>query len=125
VHVPSSEGWAQNLYWFGQNIPTSSHRWLTLPASLIIKTRSRGYKCGREGEEAPRSLYRSGSGAYKLQTRVLAKYWIGGGALASFSSSALLLLLMFVRGSSLWVRLRLNIVLQPPEAPPCVEVKVA
>jgi hypothetical protein len=28
---------AQGLYWFGQNIPTSSHQWLALPAPLIIK----------------------------------------------------------------------------------------
>jgi hypothetical protein len=34
--------WAKDLYWFGQNVPTSSHRWLALPTSLMIKTRSRG-----------------------------------------------------------------------------------
>jgi hypothetical protein len=37
------------------NVPTSSHWWLTLPAPLMIKTRSRGYKRERGGE-APKSL---------------------------------------------------------------------
>jgi hypothetical protein len=40
VCVLSSRGCArraQDLYWFGQNVPTSSHRWLALPAPLIIK----------------------------------------------------------------------------------------
>jgi hypothetical protein len=27
----------QDLYWFRQNVPTSSHRWLALPAPLMIK----------------------------------------------------------------------------------------
>jgi hypothetical protein len=28
---------AQDLYWFSKNVPTSSHRWLALPAPLMIK----------------------------------------------------------------------------------------
>jgi hypothetical protein len=28
---------AQDLYRFGQNVPTSSHRWLALPVPLMIK----------------------------------------------------------------------------------------
>jgi hypothetical protein len=47
----------------GQNVPTSSHRRLALPAPLMIKTRSNGYKGAREGGEAPKSLYRGGSEA--------------------------------------------------------------
>jgi hypothetical protein len=38
--VPGSKGCVrrtQDLYWFGQNVPTSSHRWLALPAPLMIK----------------------------------------------------------------------------------------
>jgi hypothetical protein len=48
--------WTQDLYWFGQNVPTFSHRWLAVPAPLMIKARSRGYKRTREGGEAPKSL---------------------------------------------------------------------
>jgi hypothetical protein len=48
--------WAQDLYWFGQNVPTSSHRRLALRGPLMIKARSRGYKLAREGGEAPKSL---------------------------------------------------------------------
>jgi hypothetical protein len=55
--------WAQDLYWFRQNVPTSSHRWLALPAPWMIKTRSRGYKRVRERGEAPKSLFQGGSGA--------------------------------------------------------------
>jgi hypothetical protein len=36
--------WTQGLYWFGQNVPTSSVRRLALLAPLLLKTRSRGYK---------------------------------------------------------------------------------
>jgi hypothetical protein len=47
VRVLGSGGCArltQDLYWFGQNIPTSCHWRLVLPAPLMIRTRSRGYK---------------------------------------------------------------------------------
>jgi hypothetical protein len=47
--------WAQDLYWFGQNVPTSSLWRLALPTPLLLKDRSRGYKRAREGG-APRSL---------------------------------------------------------------------
>jgi hypothetical protein len=52
LRVPGSEWcvwWAQDLYWFGQNVPTSHHRRLALPIPLMIKARSRGYKQVREG----------------------------------------------------------------------------
>jgi hypothetical protein len=48
--------WVQDLYWFVHNVPTSSHRRLVLPAPLMIKACSRGYKQSREGGEAPKSL---------------------------------------------------------------------
>jgi hypothetical protein len=48
--------WAQDLYLFGHNVPTSSHRRLALPRPLMIKAHSRGYKLAREGGEAPKSL---------------------------------------------------------------------
>jgi hypothetical protein len=60
VRVLGSRGcarWAQGLYWYTQNIPTSSHWWLALPAPLMIKTHSRGYKWAREGREATMSLF--------------------------------------------------------------------
>jgi hypothetical protein len=41
---------------FGQNIPTSSLRWLALLAPLLINARSRSYKWARKGGEAPKSL---------------------------------------------------------------------
>jgi hypothetical protein len=44
MRVPCSEEcaqWTQDLYWFGQNVPTFSHRRLALPAPLMIKTCSR------------------------------------------------------------------------------------
>jgi hypothetical protein len=50
---------AQGLYWFGQNVPSSSLRRLTLPAPVLIDARSRGYKrvtSGRAGEEGLPSL---------------------------------------------------------------------
>jgi hypothetical protein len=59
VHISSSgrcARWAQDLYWFRQNVPTSSHRRLALPSPLMIKAHSRGYKRAREGREAPKSL---------------------------------------------------------------------
>jgi hypothetical protein len=40
VRVPGSGGCArraQGLYWFRQNVPTFSHRWLVLPTPLMIK----------------------------------------------------------------------------------------
>jgi hypothetical protein len=48
--------WAQDLYWFEQNVSTSRNRRLALPAPLMIKTRSRGFKRARKGGEAPTSL---------------------------------------------------------------------
>jgi hypothetical protein len=39
-----------DLYWFGQNIPTSSHWWLALPAPLMIKLVV-GVTSSREREE--------------------------------------------------------------------------
>jgi hypothetical protein len=48
--------WTQNLYYFRQNILISSRRWFTLPVSLMIKTRSRGYKHARWRGEASKSL---------------------------------------------------------------------
>jgi hypothetical protein len=53
VRVLSSGGCArraQDLYWFGQNVPTSSHRWLALPAPLMIKLVV-GVTSSREREE--------------------------------------------------------------------------
>jgi hypothetical protein len=41
---------AQDLYWFGQNIPTYNHRWLVLPAPLMIKLVV-GVTSSREREE--------------------------------------------------------------------------
>jgi hypothetical protein len=58
---------AQYLYWFEENVPKSSHRWLVLPASLMIKARNMGYMQAREGGEAPRSLIRGGGG-YKVES---------------------------------------------------------
>jgi hypothetical protein len=49
--------WAHDLYWFRKNVPTSSLQWLTLPAPLMIKTHSMGYKWRREGGEAPKSIF--------------------------------------------------------------------
>jgi hypothetical protein len=46
----------QDLYWFDQNVPASSHRRIALPAPLPINTRRRDYKQAREGGEAPKSL---------------------------------------------------------------------
>lgn len=42
----------------GQNVSSSSHRRFALPTSLMLKTRSRGYKWVREGEGAPKSFIR-------------------------------------------------------------------
>jgi hypothetical protein len=70
VHVLGSRRcawWAQDLYWFGQNVPTSSHQRLALPTPLMIKARSRGYKHTREGGEAPKSLIRGGRG-YRVES---------------------------------------------------------
>jgi hypothetical protein len=58
--------WAQDLYSFGQKVPTSGHRRLVLPAPLMIKTHSRGYMRPGEGGEAPKSLIRGGGG-YKVE----------------------------------------------------------
>jgi hypothetical protein len=56
-------GWcarrAQDLYWFGQNVPTSSLCQLTLLALLLLDDRSRSYKrvtSGGEREEGLQSL---------------------------------------------------------------------
>jgi hypothetical protein len=48
--------WAQDLYWFRQNVPTSSLWRLALPPPLLINACIRGYKRAREGGEAPMSL---------------------------------------------------------------------
>jgi hypothetical protein len=38
VRITSSRGRrAQDLYWFRQSVPTSSHQWLALPTPLMIK----------------------------------------------------------------------------------------
>jgi hypothetical protein len=58
--------WTQDLYWFRQNVPTSSHWWLALPTPWMIKAHSRGYKRAREGGEAPKALIRGGGG-YKME----------------------------------------------------------
>jgi hypothetical protein len=55
--APEGVRWAQDLYWFGQNVPTSSHRRPALPAPLTIKAHIRGYKQAREGGETPKSLF--------------------------------------------------------------------
>jgi hypothetical protein len=75
--------WEQDLYWFGQNISTFSHRWLALSAPLMIKAHSRGYKWG-EREERLSSLL---SWWRWVQSVVLAKSRLGDGAPASGSSS--------------------------------------
>lgn len=59
--------WAQDLYWFGQNVPTSHHRQLALPAPMKIKAHSRGYMWVREGVEAPKSVIRGGGG-YRVES---------------------------------------------------------
>ena len=56
VCVLGSRRWAQDLYWFGQNVPTSSPRWLALLTPLLINARIRGYKWTRERGEAPKYL---------------------------------------------------------------------
>jgi hypothetical protein len=58
---------AQDLYWFGKNVPTSNHWRLALPAPLMIKARSRGYKPATEGAKAPKSLILGGDG-YKVES---------------------------------------------------------
>jgi hypothetical protein len=58
--------WAQDLYWFRHNVPTSSHWWLVLPTPLMIKAHSRGYKRAIEGGEAPKALIHGGGG-YKME----------------------------------------------------------
>jgi hypothetical protein len=67
MHISGSRRWAHDLYWFGRNIPASSHRWLALLAPLMIKAHSRGYKQERKGGEAPKSLICGGSG-YKVES---------------------------------------------------------
>jgi hypothetical protein len=42
--------WAQGLYWFGQNVPTSSLWWLTLPTPYYSKLIV-GVTSGRDREE--------------------------------------------------------------------------
>jgi hypothetical protein len=76
--------WTQHLYWFGQNVPTSSHRQLAQPTSLMIKARSTGYKQGereRRGSQVSCSWWRWSQG------RVLAKSRLGSEAPVSRSSS--------------------------------------
>jgi hypothetical protein len=78
VRVLGSGGcarWAQDLYWFGHNVPTSSHRWLALPAPLMIKARSKGYKRAREEGEATKSLI-------KVELEVKVKEWSSSEVLA-------------------------------------------
>ena len=50
-------GGHKNLYWFGQNVPTSSSLLLMLPALVC----SRGYKQAREGAD-PKSLVEKSNG---------------------------------------------------------------
>jgi hypothetical protein len=53
VRIPGFRGCvrrAQDLYWFGQNVSTSSHQWLALLALLIIKFVV-GVTSSREREE--------------------------------------------------------------------------
>jgi hypothetical protein len=59
--------WVQDLRWFEQNVPTSSHRQLALSTPLIIKACSRGYKQAREEGDTPKSLI-CGGGSYKVET---------------------------------------------------------
>jgi hypothetical protein len=66
----------------------------------MLKTHSSGYKRAREGGEAPKSLFWEEVELWKVQGGVLAKSWLGNGALASWSSSALLLLLFILVGAS-------------------------
>jgi hypothetical protein len=47
---------AQGLYWFGQNVPTSSHQWIALPAAFMIKLIV-GVTSGSEREERLPSLF--------------------------------------------------------------------
>jgi hypothetical protein len=47
--------WAQGLYWFGQNIPTSSLRWLMLSTPCYSKLIV-GVTSGRDKEEIPSLL---------------------------------------------------------------------
>jgi hypothetical protein len=59
LHVLGSRGCgqrAQGLYWFGQNVPTSSHRRLEVPTPLMIKLIV-GVTSGREREERLPSLF--------------------------------------------------------------------
>jgi hypothetical protein len=53
ICVPGFRGcaWrAQDLYWFGESVPTSSHRWLALSVPLMIKLVV-GVTSSREREE--------------------------------------------------------------------------
>jgi hypothetical protein len=55
VHISGSRGCTQRalgLYWFGQDIPTSSHWWHALPVPLMIKLII-GVTNGRERERVP------------------------------------------------------------------------
>jgi hypothetical protein len=64
VRVLGSGGcarWAQDFYWFGHNVPMSSHRWLALPA--------------REEGEATKSLI-------KVELEVKVKEWSSSEVLA-------------------------------------------
>jgi hypothetical protein len=88
VHIPGSGhcAWcAQDLYWFEQNVPTSTRRWLALPAPLMIKNCSRGYKQGERGRRGSQISY---SWWRWSQGGVISKSWLGSEALASRSSSS-------------------------------------
>jgi hypothetical protein len=86
----------------------------------MIKTRSRGFKQAREEGEAPKSLYRGGSGAEKLHSGILAKFWLDGRAPASWSSSVLLLLFVLVDVCLSELDSICNIIWLPPEVSPCL-----
>ena len=61
-------GGNKDLYWFGQNVPTSSLLLLVLPALVC----SRGYKWTREGAD-PRSLVEGLKSAESLFSHVLVR----------------------------------------------------
>jgi hypothetical protein len=60
----------QGLYWFGQNVPTSSLWRLALPTPLLLNARSMGYKRvtseRRREEGLPNLLCGSGPKDYEI-----------------------------------------------------------
>jgi hypothetical protein len=69
LRVPGFRGcarMAQYLYWFGQNVPTSSHRWLALLTPLMIKLVV-GVTSSREREERLPDLLSRWKWSLKLQ----------------------------------------------------------